>query len=207
MLKELIIFFLSLLFLLLLLEIFKQVVNELIVYSNHVLFDPSIHWPFLLQVVDVVLYRLSCPYMWDCCHLIILILRGLYGCLHSCSCALFTIICRCTTGTIIFAVPFGLHLSITLCVFGSLIRCIACCHCHIFHNRVPKDGIFVIRHFISHLQNLRQFPTHVPIYSKNVFLLFDSTCKLFILLVPKVLCLELLDDASIVFSAGVATAS
>ena len=37
-----------LLLLLLLQKVLPQIVNELIIKSNHVLFDPAIHWPLLL---------------------------------------------------------------------------------------------------------------------------------------------------------------
>ena len=74
-LKELVIFFLSLLFLLLALEIFEKIIDELIVDPDHVLLDPSIHWPLLLQVVHIVLNRLSRPHMGNSCHFVILILR------------------------------------------------------------------------------------------------------------------------------------
>ena len=78
-LQESLLFFLSLLFFFLTLEVFHQIINKLVIYPNHVLFDPSVHRSLLLQIVYIVLNGLSCLDGWDDRRLFLyLILGGLY---------------------------------------------------------------------------------------------------------------------------------
>ena len=77
--QELLLFFLSLLLLLSALKIFVEVIDQLIIDSNHVLFDPSVHRPLLLQVVNVVLNGLSSSHMRNNSNFFRQILRGLHN--------------------------------------------------------------------------------------------------------------------------------